>query len=58
MHNDEENVEARSGLSGAEVVLKGLSSQLESLLWKPQRETGDCNGTQGETRREGEGTLW
>lgn len=55
MHSDEKNVEASSGISGAETVLKGLPSQLESLLWKPQGETRDCNGTRGETRREGEG---
>lgn len=57
MHSDAKNVEASSGLSGAEAALKGLPSQLESLLWKPQGETWDCNGTWGETRRE-RGTLW
>lgn len=55
MLNGEKNVEASSGLPGAEAVLKGLPSQLESLLWKPQGETWDCNRTQRRTRREGEG---
>lgn len=58
MHNDEKNIEASLGLSGPEAVLKDLLSQLESLLWKAQGGTWDCNGTQGEKRREREGSLW